>query len=835
MSAWERAVRAAGVLALLLGMVLTIGRSGGTSAQEATGALRIVLVDDYGEALGGGCFRIVDASGAEQTACDDDGDGVAEVEGLIEGDVTIAETSGRDGYGLAPEALAVVSAETVSSIELVSPAGVEPEEEPASGIPVENSPQTVQLAEVTECGGVGPASIETAGEETFSPADIDSECPDLAVTKGAIASTILVGNQAQFWVNVVNDGTGTAFGVTLVDNLPSGVDWTVDDEDCAIADTLLTCNFGDLAPLSSRQILVSGGTAIANCGVLTNTASASATNEPAEALANNEASAEITATCPILFYLKSPDAFSVNAGEDIGFTLSIENQGLASATSVTLVDHLPQNAGLDWTIDAGGNAEDCSVIDDEMSCAFGDLVAGGSLSVHISSSTTAETCGVVSNSADVDASNTASGWVGADVTVNCPNITITKDAVNDEVTTGDELAFTLTIANTGQGVATDITVTDVLPEGIAWSVDEEGCEIESGTLACEFPELGAVSSRLLLLQGETSIGMCGTVTNTASVVAANEPIASNGDNSSTDSVEITCGSVSINKTGDDGDGNIVPLEGACFDLLRNEAVFDSGCTDENGQLEFVDIPVTTYLLRETIAPEHYEVSPISAPITLEPGETAEVDIENELESVEFPVFALACLEDPGSVDPVDIANGVLPQGCAAVSGVSFSVVENGGTPQSFTTGVNGGFVVTVKLFSTVEVTEDFDTVPGGYEPAFDQALLTKTIESVQSDEAGLVFVSLALPTPEPTSTSTPMPTLTVTPASTGTPTPPATIESTPTPATGAPAPSPTPVTVNSLPNTGTGPGNFGGSGWLLGAGLLAVLALGGLALRRRSS
>ena len=52
--------------------------------------------------------------------------------------------------------------------------------------------------------------------------------------------------------------------------------------------------------------------------------------------------------------LKTADASSVNAGDPIGFTITVWNAGAGDAAGVKLNDTLPTNAGLYWTIDGPG-------------------------------------------------------------------------------------------------------------------------------------------------------------------------------------------------------------------------------------------------------------------------------------------------------------------------------------------------------------------------------------------------------------------------------------------------------------------------------------------------
>src|SRR4029078_8351794 len=79
----------------------------------------------------------------------------------------------------------------------------------------------------------------------------------------------------------------------------------------------------------------------ANCGPVSNTATVSANNERAADNANNTANASVTVNCPDIKVEKTADAATVNAGDQLGFTVTVSNIGPGNATGVTFTDALP--------------------------------------------------------------------------------------------------------------------------------------------------------------------------------------------------------------------------------------------------------------------------------------------------------------------------------------------------------------------------------------------------------------------------------------------------------------------------------------------------------------
>ena len=112
----------------------------------------------------------------------------------------------------------------------------------------------------------------------------------------------------------------------------------------------------------------------------------------------------ITVNCPNVKALKTADASPVNAGDPIGFTVTIQNTGTGVAYGATGSDTLP--AGITWTIDGAANGWSISAAG-VLTFGPADLAAGASAAVHIVGTTDAADCGLVPNTVTVDALNEA--------------------------------------------------------------------------------------------------------------------------------------------------------------------------------------------------------------------------------------------------------------------------------------------------------------------------------------------------------------------------------------------------------------------------------------------
>ncbi|HXR42795.1 MAG TPA: DUF11 domain-containing protein, partial [Acidothermaceae bacterium] len=253
--------------------------------------------------------------------------------------------------------------------------------------------------------------------------------------------------------------------------------------------------------------------------------------------------------------VKTADAPQVNAGEPIGFTMTVFNADTGDARGVTLADTLPSKPGLSWKIAANGvgagwGASGCSIASGVLSCggANGVTVPGGTtqaastFTVHVTSPTTAATggnCpggnGVVDNTATVSTTNTGGDEGEAKTCVAAPAVSLTKTADHSApVNAGDAIGFTVEAKNTGSGAATGVKLSDPLPagsgSGVTWAIDTSvgtpsqfvlGGTAGKQTLSLASGTLPADADYTVHLTALTSQTECGTYDNKATLTIGN--------------------------------------------------------------------------------------------------------------------------------------------------------------------------------------------------------------------------------------------------------------------------------------------------------------------------
>jgi uncharacterized repeat protein (TIGR01451 family) len=250
------------------------------------------------------------------------------------------------------------------------------------------------------------------------------------------------GSQIGFTIQVTNNGSASATGVSISDPLPSapGLSWSVDPtrttaSNCAISSAgTLSCGPDTLAAGASELVHVTSPSTAATCASspITNVATASSTN----VTGRFPASASVDVLCPsvgdpLLSVTKTSDAKQVPAGGKAGFTVTVSNIGTASAVGVTLDDPLSAANGLTWTIDRQPTSLVCSIQSGHLTCPAITLAPGASYSVHMTSSAAPTNCTqpAIDNTAVASATNAASQQGSVSLPAPTPTPTVAPVAI----------------------------------------------------------------------------------------------------------------------------------------------------------------------------------------------------------------------------------------------------------------------------------------------------------------------------------------------------------------------------------------------------------------------
>lgn len=113
----------------------------------------------------------------------------------------------------------------------------------------------------------------------------------------------------------------------------------------------------------------------------------------------------VVVAAPSLTITKTADATSVDAGGTIGFTITLTNSGVVPAQVTSLTDNLPGGPAISWTVASQSAYGSCGIsgTPQVLDCGRFGLPVGAIETVHVTSATTAASCGTYPNTASFSA------------------------------------------------------------------------------------------------------------------------------------------------------------------------------------------------------------------------------------------------------------------------------------------------------------------------------------------------------------------------------------------------------------------------------------------------
>ena len=226
---------------------------------------------------------------------------------------------------------------------------------------------------------------------------------------------------------------------------------------------------------------------------------------------------------------KVVDKTSADVGETVTFTVTLENKGPETATNIQVRDPVP--SGLTDIQSSGGydQATGIWIVPSLARDTTAVLTLTGELSSSRTVTNTAEIIAVDQMDADSTPDNgdeNEDDQASASVSVDrVADLGISKMADPDPVDPGRNLTYTLRVTNNGPFEATDVTVTDTLPDGVTFvSASGAGwnCGEVAGTVTCTRGSLnGSETAPDIGLGVIVDLSTIGQVENTATV-SANE-------------------------------------------------------------------------------------------------------------------------------------------------------------------------------------------------------------------------------------------------------------------------------------------------------------------------
>ena len=372
---------------------------------------------------------------------------------------------------------------------------------------------------------------------------------DLAVTKTSTPGSQTAGSAVTYTVNVANNGPNAATSVVTTDTLPSGATFASaappSGTNCTSSGQTVTCSTASIPNGATVAIPITADIAAGTpAGTLVNSASATAATAD-DVTTNNTGTASTTITRNADLALTKTGASTVVAGNTVSYTLTATNNGPSTAIAATITDTLPVGTTLVSTNPSQGT---CTANTSQtIVCSLGNLAPSGTATVGIVATVVASYTGTtVVNAASItsstpdatSANNTAT--LTTTVTQNA-DIAVTKVANLGSVAAGNQLRYTITVANNGQSDARGVNLSDPLPGGVTVleTSPTQGTCTTAATVTCN---LGLItpgsSARISVLVRVNTTTDAGTLTNTASATTTT-PQANTANDSGSVAVTVT--------------------------------------------------------------------------------------------------------------------------------------------------------------------------------------------------------------------------------------------------------------------------------------------------------
>lgn len=339
----------------------------------------------------------------------------------------------------------------------------------------------------------------------------------LRITKTDLNDPVVSGDLIDYQISLANDGPSDAYNIVITDTIPVNTVFAGASDSCSEANGILTCDLDTIPSGDTESILlrVITNDALTPGTVITNTAFANAGNaqEVSAAAETLVAQTPLNPTDLSISLTDSPDP--VVAGETLTYTVNVVNSGPAPATSVLVVDFLPNGLELLETHPSQGL---CQI---DLTCSLGDLGIGGSATVVYVAKVKSDQVNPLTNVVRVSASNPDLDPSNNEATTTTQVTTtayllIDKTVTPDIVTPGADLTYEIVVTNIGPSDARDVVVTDTLPVELtsaSYSVSQGSCAND----VCTLGRIPAGDSASIVILASVSPDVTEPFTNIAEV------------------------------------------------------------------------------------------------------------------------------------------------------------------------------------------------------------------------------------------------------------------------------------------------------------------------------
>ncbi|HYC56833.1 MAG TPA: hypothetical protein VEL28_18015 [Candidatus Binatia bacterium] len=441
---------------------------------------------------------------------------------------------------------------------------------------------TAGILQVDPCDGsedlcnnttVSSSTTDTnlANNSDDEPTDVEPAEADIMITKTDVSDPVAVAGTVTYTIVVSNPGPDDAQDVVVTDVLDSDTTYVSDDFGCVEAAGTLTCDLGAMLVGQSQEIEIvvavdagaptAGTLQVSPCNgsedLCNNVSVATSTVDPDPSNnSSDEPSNVIVANADLQIDKSDAGSDPVLASGTVTYAITLTNAGPDTADNVVITDTLDSNTT--HVSNTGGCVEGPV---GTLTCSLGSVAPGTtSFNVTVNVGAGAPTAGTTQNGAcsapGVDICNTVTVTSSipdpvpgnntseepTNVVPPSADLAIVKGDSGTAVVQGNNVTYTINVANAGPQTATNVVVVDTLDADTTFVSSTGPCvQGPVGTLTCSLGNLAASSSTSFTVTAQ---------------VSATAPTAGTLETGTCDGSEDICNNVSVSSsTSDPTPGN----------------------------------------------------------------------------------------------------------------------------------------------------------------------------------------------------------------------------------------------------------------------------------------
>ena len=330
-------------------------------------------------------------------------------------------------------------------------------------VPVKAYVDVGKLNSITNFASVINSDKKAANDTNIVPINVI----DLAVNKTANHQnkTYNYGDNVEYVIEIVNNGPGIATDIIATDNLPEGLKfinanvpggWTL-----SISNNKITINGEKLANGEKVLITIIAKAAKSNT-TLINNIKVNGTGHDTNLTNNNDSVSVSVPDCVILDIFKVANSTVIVAGENVGYTVVINNYGPSVASDVVLKDIFNSNELLNLQYSLNG----VDWFNYNEAINLGNVDVDASVTVYFRAKVNGSVRGDVLNTVNITTSvDDARGNFSDNETVNVmadTTLVVIKDAEIKELNPGDTVHFIVTVIAGGSSDSLNVNLNDIL-------------------------------------------------------------------------------------------------------------------------------------------------------------------------------------------------------------------------------------------------------------------------------------------------------------------------------------------------------------------------------------